>query len=304
MKRLLLTVLACASLCACTKDLENRVDSLEKRVADLEAKVNENAEGISKLAEAAAKAVTITSVETLPDGYIVHFSDGTDASIKNGINGTDGTDGKDGIDGKDGHSPVVGVKEDGGVLYWTVDGEFLLSGGEKVPVTGEDGKTPQFKIEDGTWKVSFDGTTWEEVPVTGTVEPKLVMEETETAYVFTLGETVITIAKDKAFAITVGEDTLLFDSSKKSFIINYILVGEDSSTHVSAESDNLTVGVSEADHCVYVSLPEGAAKGTFLLKAVRNSDSRYSAKYVTVLNEAYGSHGGKIVVDDNEYKEW
>ena len=62
MKRLLLTVLACASLCACTKDLENRVDSLEKRVDDLEAKVNENADGISKLAAAAAKAVTITSV--------------------------------------------------------------------------------------------------------------------------------------------------------------------------------------------------------------------------------------------------
>ena len=60
MKRLLLTVLACASLCACTKGLENRVDSLEKRVDDLEAKVNENADGISKLAAAAAKAVSNT----------------------------------------------------------------------------------------------------------------------------------------------------------------------------------------------------------------------------------------------------
>lgn len=303
MKRLLLTVLACASLCACTKDLENRVDSLEKRVADLEAKVNENAEGISKLAEAAAKAVTITSVETLSDGYIVHFSDGTDATIKNGINGTDGKDGKDGVDGKDGHSPVVGVKEDGGVLYWTVDGEFLLSGGEKVPVTGEDGKTPQFKIEDGAWKVSFDGTTWEEVPVTGTVEPKLVMEETETAYVFTLGETVITIAKDKAFAIKVEtEESSVIPG--KSFVLKYTLVGTDATTHVVVESADFETVVDEEAATVTVKIPDTFVKGYLLVKAVRNSDSRYSAQYVSLSRDVYGSHGGTIVISEDGYVNW
>ncbi len=301
MKKLLLTVLVAASVCACTKDLENRVDTLEKKVVELEEKINTNADGLSKLAAAAEKAVTVTSVETLSDGYVIHFSDGTKATIKNGTNGTNG------VDGKDGHSPVIGMKEEGGVLYWTVDGEYILNNGNKVPVTGKDGvdgKTPQFKLENGVWKVSFDGQDWNDVPVTGTVEPKLVMTETDTEYVFTLGEVVIKIAKEKAFAINVDASSLVFDASANKLTVKYTVLGEDATTHVSASSSNLTVFVDEYAHSVYVTLPDGAIKGDILLTAVRNSDSKYSAQHVTVINEAYGSHGGKIVVDDNEYTEW
>lgn len=52
-------------------------------------------------------------------------------------------------------APVIGLKEDNGVYYWTIDGEFILNNGQKVPVTGKDGLTPQFKIQDGKWYVSF-----------------------------------------------------------------------------------------------------------------------------------------------------
>lgn len=139
-------MLAVASVCCACGDLKDRVETLEHKVSVLESKVNENASSISALVEAAKKAVTISKVETLADGYKIYFSDGTVSSISNGLNG------KDGVDGKDAVAPVVGVKEDGGVLYWTIDGEFLLNAGNKVPVTGKDGvdgKTPKFKIQDG-----------------------------------------------------------------------------------------------------------------------------------------------------------
>lgn len=304
MKRLLLTVLAAVSLCACTKELESRVDALEKRVDELESKVNENASSISKLVEAAAKAVTITSVETLENGYKIYFSDGTVSTLTNGV---------DGDNGKDAVAPVVGIKEVDGVYYWTIDGEFILQDGEKVPVTGKDGvdgtdgvdgRTPQFKIENSVWYVSFDGENWTEVPVSGTVEPKLVMEETDDAYIFTLGETVITIAKENVFSLKVTSDTESFETGTSVIVLKYTLTGNDGTVHVSAESDDLKVVVDEYNASVYVYLDSSVINGHVLIKAVRNSDAKYSAQYVTVVNSAYGSHGGKITISDTDYTAW
>ncbi len=285
MKNLLLTVLVAASVCACTNELENRVDTLEKKVAELEEKANKNAEEISKLVAAAAKAVTITSVETLTDGYIIHFSDGSSATIKNG---------------QDGATPTIGVKEEDGVLYWTINGEYLLDNGQKVPAKG---KTPQFKIEDGKWKVSFDGENWEDVPVSGTVAPVLVMEETETEYIFTLGETVIRIAKDKAFSLKVSADEQSVIPGGK-FVLNYTIVGGDETTHILAESKDLNIVVDETAQSVTAEIPSDFMEGYILIKAVRNSDGRYSAQYVSLARDVYGTHGGTIVINDEGYVNW
>ena len=122
---------------------------------------------------------------------IYHGQDGKD--------GADGKDGQDGADGKDGITPVIGVAQDtDGVYYWTLNGEWLLDdNGNKLPVSGKDGQngtngsngqdgadgkdgqdgedgkdgadgqdgkdgiTPQLKIEDGYWYISYDnGATW------------------------------------------------------------------------------------------------------------------------------------------------
>ena len=125
---------------------------------------------------------------------IYHGQDGKDgADGKDGQDGQDGADGKDGqngADGKDGITPVIGVAQDtDGVYYWTLNGEWLLDdNGNKLPVSGKDGQngadgkdgqdgengkdgtdgqdgkdgiTPQLKIEDGYWYISYDnGTTW------------------------------------------------------------------------------------------------------------------------------------------------
>lgn len=83
-----------------------------------------------------------------------------------------------GEDGQDGKTPIIGAEKDtDGVYYWTVDGEWLTdSEGNKIKAQGstsqegtdgEDGKdgiTPQLKIENGKWYVSYDeGNTWTEL---------------------------------------------------------------------------------------------------------------------------------------------
>ncbi len=299
MKKVFLTVLAAASLCACTGDLKDRVDTLETKVAALENKVNENVSSIAKLADAAAKAVTIESVTPNEDntGYIIKFSDGTTAVL---ANGTDGENGKDAV------APAVGVKEVDGVLYWTVNGEFMTSGGAKVPVTGKDGvdgKTPQFKIEDGKWFVSFDGKAWEAVTVAGTVEPKLVMTETDTEYVFTLGETVIRIAKAQAFAIKVESYSADIEPSQTA-VFKYTVTGADETTHVVAESSTFDVKIDEANSTITVTAPKIMVSGYVIVKAVRNSDGKYSAQYISIRKNSYGTFGGIIVSDENEYLNW
>lgn len=289
MKKVFLTLLAAASLCACNGDLKDRVDTLETKVAALESKVNENVSSIAKLADAAAKAVTIESVTQNEDktSYTIKFSDGQTAVLTNG---------------KDAEAPVVGMKEFEGELYWTVNGEFMTNNGAKVPVSG---KTPQFKIQDGKWYVSYDGKAWDEVPVSGTVEPKLEMTETETEYVFTLGETVIKIVKEKAFAIKVKADSRMVVSGQV-VTIGYTLFGADATTHVVAESKGLEAEVDEASSTVKITVPKTISADAYVIvKAVRNSDGKYSAQYISFTQgETYGTFGGVIVKDGNEYINW
>ena len=282
-------MLAAASLCACNGDLKDRVDTLETKVAALESKVNENVSSIAKLADAAAKAVTIASVTENDDktSYTIKFSDGQTAVLTNG---------------KDAEAPVVGMKEFEGELYWTVNGEFMTNNGAKVPVSG---KAPQFKIQDGKWYVSYDGKAWDEVPVSGTVEPKLEMTETETEYVFTLGETVIKIVKEKAFAIKVKADSRMVVSGQV-VTIGYTLFGADATTHVVAESKGLEAEVDEASSTVKITVPKTISADAYVIvKAVRNSDGKYSAQYISFTQgETYGTFGGVIVKDGNEYLNW
>lgn len=294
-------MLAVASVCCACGDLKDRVDVLEQKVSALESKVNQNVNSINALVDAAKKAVTITKVETLTDGYKIYFSDGTISTISNGVNGTDG---KDGVDGKDAVAPVIGIKEEEGVYYWTIDGEFVLNNGQKVPVTGKDGLTPQFKIQDGKWYVSFDGNTWNAVPVTGTEKPELVMSETDDEYVFTLGETTVRIAKEHAFMIKVTSDVQKVTPGEVvSF--GYTVTGADATTHVIIEANGVEAQLDEEKSLVTVTVPSVIEDNSYVMvKAIRNSDGKYSAQYITIKLNQYGTFGGVIVVDEDEYLNW
>ena len=90
-------------------------------------------------------------------GYIINFTKSGKVTIYHGKDGANGTDGK---------SPVVGVAKDtDGLYYWTVDGKWLVdANGQGVSASGVNGLTPQLKIENEKWYVSYNnGTDWTEL---------------------------------------------------------------------------------------------------------------------------------------------
>ena len=133
-------------------ELRDKVKDLEDRVAQLESAVNTNTQSIQALVEASKKSDAVTGFSELTDksGYLITFASGKSITLYHGK------------DGQNGSTPAIGVKADtDGIYYWTVNGEWLLSGGKKVKAEGEDAVTPKFKIENDNWLVSQDGgKTW------------------------------------------------------------------------------------------------------------------------------------------------
>ena len=173
-----------STACYDDTDIRESIEDLDGRVTTLETictELNSNISALTTLVQAMQKGDYVVSVSPLiEDGEDVGFrivfkengvvdlyhgkngADGEDG--KDGTDGTDGKDGADGADGKDGHTPVLGTKQDtDGAYYWTIDGEWVLDGeGKKIPLITK-GATPELKIENNTWYVTYDGQTWEEV---------------------------------------------------------------------------------------------------------------------------------------------
>ena len=190
MKKIFFAIAAAAMMfVGCTKELTQRVDqletglsSLQAKVAELEKSLNSEVAGIKTILDALNAKVYVTSVTETANGYEILFTDGKKATITNGKDGKDGangTNGTNGKDGKDGVSPVVGIAAgEDGVLYWTVNGEFVLVEGAKVPATGAagangaagaDAPVPSFEIDE-------NGHLWVTVGETKTDLGKVVGE--------------------------------------------------------------------------------------------------------------------------------
>ena len=310
---------------ACTGELEDRVTSLENRLDKLEALVNDNVNSIKALVEANAKAVTINSVTTTDNGYVIKFSDGTTATITNGQDGAPGQNGQDGApgqDGKDAAAPQIGVQEIDGVLYWTVNGELLKFNGENIRVTGNDGQdgapgqdgqdgkdgiTPQFKVEEGKWYISFDGEVWSEVGSAVTeVKSVVTVETTDEAYIFHIDDTTISIPKTNAFSLKLDQDDSIELKAGERIMLTYNIVGEDETTHVAVESSNFKAEIDEYTKTLFITAPAEPVDGYVLIKATRNSDGAHSAQHITfhIQDTVYGMFGGEITNGEDIYGEW
>ena len=310
---------------ACTGELEDRVTSLENRLDKLEALVNDNVNSIKALVEANAKAVTINSVTTTDNGYVIKFSDGTTATITNGQDGAPGQDGQDGApgqDGKDAAAPQIGVQEIDGVLYWTVNGELLKFNGENIRVTGNDGQdgapgqdgqdgkdgiTPQFKVEEGKWYISFDGEVWSEVGSAVTeVKSVVTVETTDEAYIFHIDDTTVSIPKTNAFSLRLDQKDSIELKAGERIMLTYTIVGEDETTHVAVESSNFKAELDEYTKTLFITAPAEPVDGYVLIKATRNSDGAHSAQHITfhIQDTVYGMFGGEITNGEDIYGEW
>ena len=144
--------------------LRNDLNDLENRVAKLEElckQMNTNISSLQTIVTALQNNVYVTGTTPLMKdgkeiGYTITFSKGNPITIYHG---------KDGQDGEDGITPTISVKKDtDGVYYWTLNGEFIVVDGGKIQAegtNGTNGTTPQFKIENDYWFVSYDnGANW------------------------------------------------------------------------------------------------------------------------------------------------
>ena len=163
------------------EDLDARVETLETLCTQM----NSNLTALTELINAMTMGDVIIGVTPVKEngvevGWQILLKDGGVVTIYHGKDGADGADGKDGADGTNGTNgangqdavaPEFGFAQDtDGIYYWTLNGEFVVDAeGNKVPVTGPagtdgtNGVTPQLKIENNTWYVTYNGETWEEV---------------------------------------------------------------------------------------------------------------------------------------------
>ena len=182
--------IACSMVCACMfglsscgddyddSELRGDIENLEDRITALEEwqkSVNTDIRSLQSLVAALEDKDYVTAVTPLEDGtgYVISFLKSGNVTIKHGERGEQGENGEDGT------TPVISVKQDSdGKHYWTVNGEWLLDNGNKMPVTGEKGdkgdkgdKAPQVRINTDTneWEISTDGgTTWASTGVKAT----------------------------------------------------------------------------------------------------------------------------------------
>ena len=276
----LLTFLAGTALllAACTpaelsnQSLKDRLDQHDKDIAALQndvnilkdqvAKINSNIEGLDKIVKALEKNVYVKSVTDVKDtagdviGYTIEFTDNSKITIYHGDKGDKGDKGDQGetgapgepgapgAPGEPGSTPVIGVKESGGVYYWTLNGEFLQDGeGHPIPVTGNDGApgapgaagadglTPQLRINEGNWEVSYDGETWTIVgPAQTAAESVDVVfsgvKETKDQVVFTLTDgSKLAIDKYVDFSLKIDDSQVYQVVTGKATEIPYTLSG-------------------------------------------------------------------------------
>ena len=171
------------------KQMNTNIEALQTIVTALEKR--DYITNISAIREAGAVIGYTISFAYSDTVTIYHGKDG-----QNGADGKDGVNGKDGYTPQ-----IGVMKDTDGIYYWTLDGEWLLDGkGNKIKAVGTDGKdgangtngkdgedgtngsngsdgidgidgengkdgkdgvTPQLKIENDYWFVSYDnGTTW------------------------------------------------------------------------------------------------------------------------------------------------
>ena len=173
MKRLfnILCAVLLLSLTACQydeiwdklRDHEQRIEQLEKQCREL----NSNIDAVQKILQALQQNDYVTEVMKIMEdgvevGYSITFAKGGTVTIYHGT---------DGADGSDGSTPNIGIKKaSDGAYYWTVDDEWLTDdNGNMIPATVSDPDanyiTPQFRVADGVWYVSYDnGNSWRQLP--------------------------------------------------------------------------------------------------------------------------------------------
>lgn len=208
-------------------DLEDRVDELENRLEVVEktlGDMNSNISSLQAIVEAQKDGKFVSDIKEVETGYIITFSDGTKITLKHGK------------DGNNGSSPLIGVKEFKGEIYWTItidgDTKFIENNGQKIPVSG---KTPIMGVDrEGYWTVDtgngperIKDESGNPVKATGTVESfivDVVYTKDYVKFVFSDGKE---IALPFKFVVESNDKPQAKIDSKGFYIVNEDWLGHD-----------------------------------------------------------------------------
>lgn len=150
-KSLLLGLLMCGFAACDTADLERDINSLKDRVEDYEAQVQKLNDDMNIIRVLLDGNKTITSYSFDGTNYTMTLSNGETLTLTQGVVGA--------------NYPSITIGENGNWIIAGVD-----SGKKAEAKDGEDAPyTPQFKIENENWWVSYDGgVTWTDLGVKAT----------------------------------------------------------------------------------------------------------------------------------------
>lgn len=270
--------------------------------------INTNVDALQTIVEALQENDMITKVEPVVEngvetGYRITFANNDPITILHGKAGADGV----------AETPAIGVKiDEDGFYYWTLDGEWLLDdNGNKVRASGEDGNdggpgndgadgiTPQFKIEDGKWFVSYDNGeegSWTELgQATGDQGDSFFREVTETEedVTFTLADgTTFTITKTKPFDVTFDVSDIRF-SLGNSYTVNYTITGADARTSIQlmtsdglkAKWEQTALEAGVATGIITVTMPKTIVEQSTVAVLVSDGRGKVLMKAITFVYE-------------------
>ncbi len=210
MKKVFIIITAILSAISCTNldEVWAELRDHEERIQKLEAlcnKLNSNVEAIQTILTALEQNDYVTDiVKVMEDGvevgYSITFAKGGTVTIYHGSNGADGL------------APKVSIRKAAdGEYYWTADGEWMTDDeGNMIPAVVADDPngeyiTPQFRVADGKWYVSYDnGNTWRAIDQKNDGEKCPIFEAVEIGedhYTFYLNDgTVLTVPAYNPFA--------------------------------------------------------------------------------------------------------
>ena len=297
-------LLSTIMLAACEKyddsKLTGRVDNLEERVDKLTQLVNDlntNVTSLTKLVQAFQQENRIEKIVQVEGGYDIILADG-----------------KGTLPIRNGEKPSIGITlDEDGIYYWTVDGEFMLDNGNKIPAT----IAPEFKVEDGSFWFRVNGGEWAKVAGSdsgiGLIKDIVESEESVTFILSEGGEIVITKVQAFRLNIDINEAGIM---SGTSVSVPYTITSGDTDTKVAAiAGSGYTTSVSGNSQSGFITVtaPENVpAKADILVVAV-NGKGVQSSKILTfeqgelkLAKDTYtvGAQGGEIQVELKTNLEW
>lgn len=313
--RILSIFLLLSLFSSCTADIDGlseRMDDLEARVEALEelcSQMNTNISSLQTIVGALQDNDYISSIAPVVEGedtvgYVINFTQSGSVTIYHG---------------EDGQTPLIGVRQDAdGQYYWTVDGEWLLNdAGNKVQALGQDGITPQLKIEtDGYWYISYDGgTTWTQLgKATGEDGDSMfsgVTQDNDNVYLTLADGTVITLPKARKLDLQFSETDGIACAAGQTVRVAYTLTGGNSQTRIASIGEGgWTSKVEKTDDAtgfIAVTAPVPITPGKVLVMADNNQGQTvmktltFEEGVLTVVADTYFAEGaaGEVSVHIN-----